>query len=122
MAALLKGLAGLEWGLDSETGILAQSYEKAVTGSEKTAKNHEGESVGVSFYDPVADHSVEGYYTGATGISEASFGVVLAISNAANFGGVDAGLIICNSATMRLQNEDYQMISATARQWPGITA
>ncbi len=121
MAAALFGTSGLEWALSSETGILAQSYERSVAGSEKAAKNHEGETVGVSYYDPIADHTIEGYYTGGTGIPAASFGTALTIANVITGNGVGAGLVICNGVTDRLANEDYRMFTATARQFPLIT-
>lgn len=122
MAASLFGTTGLSWGLSAETGILAQSYERAISGSEKVVLNNEGEVVGVSFYNPVADHTIEGYYTGNTGISAASFGATLIIANVLSGNGVSAGVVICNGVTDRKVNEDYRMITATARQWPGITA
>lgn len=121
MAANLFGESGLNWGLDSETGILVQSYEGAITGNEKTALNHEGEAAGVSYYNPVRDHTIEGYITGSTGIAAAEFGSALTIANVASGGGVSAGLVVCNGVTNRLQNEDYEMITATARQFPLIT-
>lgn len=121
MAAALFGTADLEWGLTAETGILAQSYDRTVAGTEKAAKNHEGETVGVSFYDPIADHTVEGYLAGSTGIAAAAFGTALTIANVITGNGVAAGLVICNGFTNRLANEDYHMINATARQFPLIT-
>lgn len=126
MAAKLFGDSALEWGLAVETGILVQSYEKAVSGSEVLAKDEEGETVGVSMYDPVADHSVEGHIAGTTGVAAASFGVALTLANAATYdGGVEpvtaAGLIITNNVTFRLENENYNSISVTARQWPQVT-
>jgi len=122
MAAALFGTSGLSWGLSAETGILVQSYERSVSGSEKLALNHEGEPVGVSFYGAIADHTVEGYYTGGTGISAASFGVALTIANVLSGNGVSAGLVLCNGVTDTKANEDYRMIRATARQFPLITA
>ena len=123
MSANLFGNTALVWGLNAETGILAQSYEKAVSGSEVLAKDEEGETVGVSMYDPVADHSVEGHIAGSTGVAAAEFGAALTLANAATYdGGVSAGLIIANNVTFRLENENYNMVSATARQWPGVTA
>ena len=122
MAAALFGTAGLEWGLSAETGILVQSYERSISGSEKVALNHEGEAAGVSMYNPVADHTVEGYITGTTGIAAAAFGTALTIANVLSGNGVSAGLVICNGVTDRQANEDYRMITATARQWPLITA
>ena len=121
MAAALFGTAGLEWGLTEETGILAQSYDRTVTGEKKQAKNHEGETAGISYYDPHAEHSIEGYITGATGIAAAAFGATLTIANILTGNGVAAGLVICSGVTDRLQNEDYRMITATADQWPLIT-
>lgn len=122
MAANLFGNADLQWGLSAESGILVQSYEKAVSGSEVLAKNEEGETVGVSMYDPVADHSVEGHIAGTGGVAAAEFGSALSLANASTHdGGVEAGLIIANNVTFRLENENYNMISVTARQWPGVT-
>jgi hypothetical protein len=121
MAAALFGTAGLEWGLDAETGILAQSYDRTVSGKEKIAPNHEGEAAGVSIYDPVAEHSIEGYVTGSTGIAAAAFGTALTIANIIEGNGVSAGIVICTGVTNRLQNEDYHMLTANAKQWPLIT-
>lgn len=118
MAAALFGTAGLEWGLAAETGILVQSYDRSVSGSEKTAKNHEGEVAGVSMYDGMADHTVEGYITAGTGIAAAAFGTALVITNIITGNGVAAGDVICNGVTDKLANEDYRLITATAKQWP----
>jgi hypothetical protein len=122
MAAALFGTSGLEWGLTAETGILAQSYSRSVTGSEKEAKNHEGETAGVSLYDPKAEHTVGGYITGSTGIAAAAFGVALTIANVVSGNGVAAGLVLCTGVSDTLANEDYRMIEATAKQWPLVTA
>jgi hypothetical protein len=123
MSANLFGNSDLVWGLTAETGILVQSYEKSVSGSEVVAKDEEGETVGVSEYDPMAEHSVEGHIAGSTGVAAAEFGVALTLANAATYdGGVSAGLIIATNVTFRLENENYNMISTTARQWPQVTA
>jgi hypothetical protein len=122
-AAIFDGSLTLSWGITSaETGILVQSYERAVSGSEKLAKNNVGETVGASYYDPVADHTVEGYYAGTTGIAAAAFGTALTITNVISGNGVAAGLVICNSVTDKLANEDFRMFTATCRQFPLITA
>jgi hypothetical protein len=122
-AAIFDGSIGLSWGLTSaETGILAQSYERAVSGSEKLAKNNAGETVGVSYYDAIADHTIEGYYAGTTGIAAAAFGTALVIANVLSGNGVAAGIVICNSVTDKLANEDFRSFNATCRQFPLITA
>ena len=122
MSAFLFGTSGLTWGLTAETGILVQSYERTISGSEKLAKNNVGETVGVSLYDPMAEHVVEGYDTGSSGISAASFGVALTIANVLSGNGVAAGLVICTGITEKLANEDYKTFNATCKQWPLVTA
>lgn len=122
MSAKHFGTTGLEWGLTTETGILAQSYTRSVTGTEKVVKNHEGETAGVALYDPVAEHNISGYVTGSTGIAAAAFGEVLTIATAKTGNGVSAGAVICTGVTDTLSNEDYAMIEATAKQWPLVTA
>lgn len=123
MAAFLFGTTGLSWGIASaETGILVQSYARTISGSEKLAKNNVGETVGVSLYDQMAEHVVEGYDTGSTGIAAASFGVALTIANVISGNGVAAGLVICTGFSDKLANEDYKTITATCKQWPLVTA
>jgi len=122
MAVNLFGNASLEWGLTAETGILVQSYDRSVGGDEKEAKNHEGEVVGVSLYNPRADHTVEGYIAGSTGIAAAAFGAALTIANVGSGNGVSAGQVICNGVDEKRVNEDYGMITARARQNPLVTA
>ena len=122
MAAKLFGTSGLTWGLSAETGILVQSYERAVTGSENQALNHEGETAGVSFYNSIAEHTVSGYYTGSSGIPAASIGVALTIANVMTGNGVAAGLVLTSGVTDTEANEDYRTISVTAKQFPLITA
>lgn len=123
MAAELFGPSGLSWGVTSaEVGLLVQSYSRTISGSEKLAKNNQGETVGVSLYDPMAEHVVEGYTTGDTGISAAAFGTSLTIANVMSGNGVSAGLVICTGVSHKLANEDYETISATAKQWPLVTA
>lgn len=112
----------MTWGLSEETGILAQSYERTVSGQEKPIKNHQGEDAALSMYNPEAEHSVEGYVTGSTGIAAAAFATALTIANVLSGGGVSAGLVICTGVTDRLSNEDYRSISATAKQRPLITS
>lgn len=122
MAVNLFGESGLSFGLSEETGILAQSYSKAVSGDEQLAKNHEGEVVGVSEYNPVAEHSVEGHVTSDTGVAAATFGATLTLANSSMIdGGVDAGTIIVTGVTANGGNEDYQSISVEAKQWPNVT-
>ena len=122
MSANVFGESGLVWGASEETGILCQSYSRGITGQEKEAKNHEGEDAGLSLYNPIAEHTVEGYVTGSTGIAAAEFGAALVIANAKSGNGVAAGLIICTGVTDTVDNEDFEMIQATARQRPLITA
>jgi len=125
MAANLFGNADLVWGLTDETGVLAQSYSKAVSGQERLAKNAQGETVGVSEYDPMAEHSIEALIASspASGIAAAEFGASLTVANDDIIGGgVAAGLIICTAVTGSGANEEYQSISVTARQWPQVTS
>ena len=122
MAANLFGNSDLVWGLTEETGILVQSYSNAVSGQERLAKNEQGETVGVSEYDPMAEHTIEGLIAGTTGIAAAEFGAVLTVANDAIIdGGVAAGQIICTGVTGSGSNEEYNSISVTARQWPLVT-
>jgi len=123
MSANLFGNSDLVWGLTTETGILIQSYSNAVSGQERLAKNHEGETVGVSEYDPMAEHTIEGLIAGTEGIANASFGAELTVANDGILtGGVSTGLIIVTGVTGSGSNEEYNSISVTARQWPLVTA
>ena len=123
MAANLFGNSDLVWGLTTETGVLVQSYSKAVSGQERLAKNEDGETVGVSEYDPMAEHSIEALLAGSTGVAAAEFGVALTVANDGIIdGGVTAGLIITTGVTGSGSNEEYNSISVTARQWPLVTA
>jgi len=122
MSANIFGPEGLQWGITEETGILVQSYTRNVTDQERLVKNHEGETAAAALYDPMAEHSISGYVTGSTGIASAAFGQVLDIAGATTGNGVSAGAIICTAVTDTFANEDFQMIEATARQWPLITS
>lgn len=121
MSAKIFGPSGISWAMAAETGIIAQSYGRSVTGGEVLIKNHEGETAAASYYDAQAEHTVSGYITGNDGIAAAAYGVVVVIANAISGAGVAAGNIICTGVTDTLAMEDFQQIEITAKQFPLIT-
>ena len=123
MAAALFGTTMNQWGLDAETGILCQSFDRKLRRAEKVIKNHEGEDVAMSKYNPIAEYDVQGYITGASasGVAAEEAGSAVTLANTTSGNGVTAGLVISNDVDIKQANEDFAMVSLTATQRPLIT-
>lgn len=118
MSVTLKGTAGLVWGCTSETGGLVQSVTVNNAVKTKTVANHEGETVGKSMYDRSETIEVVIYYTAASGLGGADPAETLTVASYTPA----AGLVLCDSVRIELNNEDYKKLTISATCYPLITS
>ena len=112
MAATIVGDNTVKWGLDSESGMIAESFSQEKSVKEKAALNEEGEEVAVSFYGESEEISISGYLT-----SNLSASLAQAFTVASQSG---SGTVYQTSFRINGSNEDFQKVDITAKGWINI--
>jgi hypothetical protein len=118
MAALTLGLAGLSFGLSTETGGQIQNLEIRESREEVKVRDADGDTVGATYIDPSQEITYDFFPTGATGIAAASPGAAVTVTNHTPA----AGLIIVTEVTTTRANTDYKKVSVKAVNYPLITS
>ena len=114
------GVSGAIWGVTAQTGIICQSQGAKVTREKNEVRNESGEFCLVSFFNILQKHTVEGVFTGATGIGAAIPGTALGLANVNANNGVTAGGVYTDDADVKQVNTDFKRVAATATQYPLI--
>jgi hypothetical protein len=119
MAAIKLGLAGLTFGFASdETGGVIQSLEIRRSRDKAVVRDADGDTVACAYFDPKEEISFEFFTTGGTGLSAASPGVAVSVTNYTPA----AGLIITEEVTISRTNTDYQKHSVKAMNYALVTS
>ena len=107
----------------AETGIIIESVSHAYSNSNKTVKDRTGNTSGYTAYDEQVKVSLKGKVPKTTPFS-GTLASSLTLGNALSgyLKGGNSGLIIVESITVDMANEDYQGFSLEAVNYPNITA
>lgn len=106
------------FGCTAETGIIINSYTRAVSREKAEVSNADGDIVAVAYYKPTASISIEGTLNGTTGVNAAAPGVALSIANATSGSGITGGAVIVDSVTRTSTSEAFATLSIEATQYP----
>lgn len=120
MPATIIGITSAVWGVTAETGVIAQSAGSKSSREKNQVRNESGEFALVSFFNALQTFTVEGVFTGNSGIGAAAPGVALTIANTNSNNGVTAGGIYCDDVDIKKTNTDFKRVTATATQYPLI--
>jgi len=118
MPALQLGLAGLSFGLSTETGGAIQNLEVRDSREKAVAKNAGGETVGAVYFDPKSEVSYDLLPTSAISAASASPGVSLV--GFVNYV-PSAGLLITEEVTTTRPNDNFKKLAVKAVVHPLIT-
>jgi hypothetical protein len=108
------------FGCTAETGILINSYSRAISREKAEVMDNDGDVVAVSYFKPTATISIEGTLNGATGVAAAAPGVALTIASSTSGSGITSGTIIVDSVTRSETSEGFATFSVEATQYPSI--
>lgn len=115
------GAANVVFGCTAETGIVINSYSRAVNREKAEIMDNDGDVVAVSYYKPTASISIEGTLNGTTGVAAAAPGVALTIASTISGGGITGGgKVIVDSVTLNQTSEGFQELSVEATQYPDL--
>lgn len=121
MATLLGSSTGTTFGCTAETGILINSFSINSTSDKAEVRGENGDVKLVSYYNHRAAITVAGTVAGTTGVTAATIGAALTLTNLESVGGVATGAVLVDSVTINKRPEGFEDISVSATRYPLIT-
>jgi hypothetical protein len=108
------------FGATAETGIIINSYSRAVSREKAEVLDNEGDVIAVSYYKPTASISIAGTLNGSTGVAAAAPGVALTIASTTSGSGITGGKVVVDSVTLNQTSEGFNEFSVEATQYPDL--
>ena len=108
------------FGATAETGIIINSYSRAVSREKAEVMDNDGDVVAVSYYKPTASISIAGTLNGSTGVAAAAPGVALTIASTTSGSGITGGKVVVDSVTLEQTSEGFNEFSVEATQYPEL--
>lgn len=106
----------LTWGVPrDEMSLVTQTVTFTQKSDKKEVRDHEGEIRTVTYYNPSADVTIEGY-----GDASASVATRMTMQN--TFQSAMSGALLIDQCQVSLSNEDHIKSSITAVLYPNIAA
>jgi hypothetical protein len=112
--------ASVVFGCTAETGILINSFSRAISREKAEVMDNDGDVVAVSYFKPTATISIEGTLNGSTNVAAAAPGVALTLNSTTSGSGITSGTIIVDSVTRSETSEGFATFSVEATQYPSI--
>jgi hypothetical protein len=108
------------FGATAETGIIINSFSRAVSREKAEVMDNDGDVVAVSYYKPTASISISGTLNGSTGVAAAAPGVALTIASTTSGSGITGGKVVVDSVTLEQTSEGFNEFSVEATQYPDL--
>jgi hypothetical protein len=108
------------FGATAETGIIINSFSRAVSREKAEVMDNDGDVVAVSYYKPTASISISGTLNGSTGVAAAAPGVALTIASTTSGSGITGGKIVVDSVTLNQTSEGFNEFAVEATQYPDL--
>ena len=108
------------FGATAETGIIINSYSRAVSREKAEVMDNDGDVVAVSYYKPTASISIAGTLNGTTGVAAAAPGVALTLASTTSGSGITGGKVVVDSVTLNQTSEGFNEFSVEATQYPDL--
>ena len=108
------------FGATAETGIIINSYSRAVSREKAEVMDNDGDVVAVSYYKPTASISIAGTLNGSTGVAAAAPGVALTLASTTSGSGITGGKVVVDSVTLEQTSEGFNEFSVEATQYPEL--
>lgn len=112
--------ASVVFGATAETGIIVNSYSRAVNREKTEVMDNDGDVVAVAYSKPTASISISGTLNGTTGVAAAAPGVVLTLNSTTSGSGITGGKVIVDSVTVNQTAEGFQELAVEATQYPDL--
>jgi hypothetical protein len=108
------------FGATAETGIIINSFSRAVSREKAEVMDNDGDVVAVSYYKPTASISISGTLNGSTGVAAAAPGVALTIASTTSGSGITGGKVVVDSVTLNQTSEGFNEFAVEATQYPDL--
>jgi hypothetical protein len=108
------------FGATAETGIIINSFSRAVSREKAEVMDNDGDVVAVSYYKPTATISISGTLNGSTGVAAAAPGVALTIASTTSGSGITGGKVVVDSVTLNQTSEGFNEFAVEATQYPDL--
>jgi len=108
------------FGATAETGIIINSFSRAVSREKAEVMDNDGDVVAVSYYKPTASISISGTLNGSTGVAAAAPGVALTLASTTSGSGITGGKIVVDSVTLNQTSEGFNEFAVEATQYPDL--
>ena len=112
--------ASVVFGATAETGIIINSFSRAVSREKAEVMDNDGDVVAVSYFKPTAAISISGTLNGSTGVAAAAPGVALTLNSTTSGSGITGGKVIVDSVTLNQTSEAFSDFSVEATQYPDL--
>jgi hypothetical protein len=112
--------ASVVFGATAETGIIVNSYSRAVNREKTEVMDNDGDVIAVAYSKPTASISIAGTLNGTTGVAAAAPGVVLTLNSTTSGSGITGGKVIVDSVTVNQTAEGFQELAVEATQYPDL--
>lgn len=120
MAVITIGTTGGQWGLSSETGIIAQDVTFKAGREKNIKRDQNGEPALIAFYGATQTVHVHGIIIGSSGVAAAAPGVALTLSNTNTLNGVSSGACYVDDVELKKVNVDFVEINVNGTQYANI--
>ena len=108
------------FGATAETGIIINSFSRAVSREKAEVMDNDGDVVAVSYYKPTASISISGTLNGSTGVAAAAPGVALTLASTTSGSGITGGKVVVDSVTLNQTSEGFNEFAVEATQYPDL--
>jgi len=108
------------FGATAETGIIINSFSRAVSREKAEVMDNDGDVVAVSYYKPTASISISGTLNGSTGVAAAAPGVALTLASTTSGSGITGGKVVVDSVTLEQTSEGFNEFAVEATQYPDL--
>jgi hypothetical protein len=124
MPVITAGQSGASWGLNPETGVIAQTMGFKVARELKEEKGPQGDAALLAFFNAKGKYSGSGVIVGATGWAAAAPGVALVVANdpqtGSTYGITAANSIYIDDAEIPQANVEFKKVSFNGTKYAAI--
>ena len=119
MSVIVAGQAGATWGLNAESGMIAQHGAWETEIEENPSRNPDGEFQMTSWFNPTQSITLYGISLGA-GLASAVVGFAITLANNFSSNGVGTGSIFVKKVTQAPENTGFVATTINAVRRPLI--
>lgn len=124
MSVITAGQSGASWGMNAETGVIAQKLDFKIGRTLKEELGPQGDAALLAWFNAKGKYSGSGVIIGASGWAVAAPGVALTIANdpqaGSTYGITSTNSIFVDDAEIPVANTEFKKVSFTGTKYANI--